>query len=105
MSLRPASRQYFMLDVKGSNTWKMRPRASAHMSQHTCQSLHPTQKTSLLFELPGLEITALRGRSRRGVKNSIQTCRSSLEAYEQSFRWIPSPSTFREARLATQSSD
>lgn len=48
----PADR---ILYGKGSNTWAMQPCASkCARVKHTCQSLHPTQKPSLLFVLPGL---------------------------------------------------
>lgn len=74
--------------------------------RHTCQGLHPTPKTSVLFKLPGLAGNySLRAPSRRGIKNSIQTCRSGPEAYEQSFRWPPHPSPFREAGRVTLSPD
>lgn len=76
--------------AKGSNTWEMQPCASAHVSSILVKaSIQLKSPVSYLCSRDWLEITALREQSRRGIKNSIQTCQSSPEAYEQSFRWLP----------------
>lgn len=61
---------------------EMRPSASTHMSQaYMSRPLYPTQNIGLPSQLPALaENYSLRERSRRGIKNSIQTCGSGPEA-------------------------
>lgn len=108
--LRPASGQYFLLD-RCQRQQPLRVGRCVPVRVHTChrhtrQGLYPTPKTSVLLKLPGLAGNySLREPSHRGIKNSIQTCRSGPEAYEQSFRWPPHPSPFREAGRVTLSPD